>query len=152
MKSKVLAVVVVLAAAGALFAGYHFWKARPAIFKSASREPGPFAGKWANVDPQAWGIRRIEIGRALSGLDVKLWSRCDAGAPGKAQECEWGKPASYDNDHAAKGVLSVVWEDDAARRTQQFAMLPDGRMRVATRSIDRSGKAEEKIEYFSRAR
>jgi len=152
MKKKLLVAIAALAVAAALFGAYRYVKTRPALFKAASGEAGPFAGKWANVDPNTWGIRRIEIGRGFSGLSVKMWARCDAGG-GPAQECDWGSPASYDNRNAAKGLLSVEWGDAASRRMQQLSLLPDGRLRVLTRTTEAASKqGSERIEYFARAK
>ena len=151
MLKKDVAIAMVVAAlavavAGGVFAGYRYWKSRHATFQPPSRDAGPFAGSWRNVE-QGTGITRIEIGRAFTGISVKIWSKCEP------KDCDWGNPTSYDNRNAAKGALSVVWDDGNLRRTQQFALLPDGRLRLQTRILDHASKQQtEKLEYFVRAK
>jgi len=147
MKTRLLfSVVAVILMAGALFGGYRYWKSRHAAFYPTSRETGPFAGNWRNTDVGT-GITRIEVSSALVGIDLKIWSKCEP------KDCEWGKPTSYDNGNAAKGALSIVWDDGILRRDQQLSLLPDGRLRVVTRITEHASKQQtEKIEYFARAK
>jgi hypothetical protein len=147
LKKAVLIALLAAIGIGVVYAGYRLYKGgMPQALKAANREPGVFAGRWNNGDPQGIGITRIEIGRGLTGLSVRMWSKCEP------QDCEWGSPTSYDNRNAAKGALSVVWDDGALRRTQQLSLLPDGRLRLQTRILDHTSRQQtEKIEYFARA-
>ncbi len=148
MKKALLIALLVAVGAGTIYGAWRLYKRyMPVVaLKPASRDAGPFAGKWSNAD-QGTGITRIEIGAGFTGLNVKMWSKCEP------QDCDWGKPTSYDNGNAAKGALSVVWDDGSLRRTQQLSLLPDGRLRLQTRILDHASKQQtEKIEYFARAK
>lgn len=145
---KVALIVALVIGVGAILVAGGLAARKPVAqyFDPARRETGLFAGQWKNLDAQKPGITRIEIGRSWPGIKVKMWSKC------QPQDCDWGKPTSYENRNAAKGALSLVWDDGALRRTQQLALLPDGRLRLQTRIADHATRQEtEKIEYFARA-
>ena len=147
LKKGLLLVLLAAIGSGVVFAGYRLYKGGvPEALKPHSREAGPFAGQWSNLD-QGTGITRIEIGKSWRGIQVKMWSKCEP------KDCDWGSPTSYDNRNATKGALSVVWDDGALRRTQQLSLLPDGRLRLLTRITDHTSRQQtEKIEYFARGK
>lgn len=107
-------------------------------------DAGLLAGHWANVDPRTSSITRVDI----SGGGVRIWGRCHP------QDCDWGAPASYDRVDGAVGTMTLSWDHKFARRSQQLALLPDGRLQVTTQThfVDRSGRADrEMTDYFARA-
>jgi hypothetical protein len=139
-RKTALPILLAVGVGAVLAIGAGAWKLMPA--------GGPLAGQWKNLDPQNPLVTRVAIGRGWAGAQLKVWSRC------KPADCDWGIPVTTDERYAARGLLSAVWDDGAARRTQQISILPDGRLRVVTRThaAERSGKPEERIEYFGRAK
>jgi hypothetical protein len=107
-----------------------------------------FVGGWKNVDGNTGGITRIEIRSGAKSMQIHMWGKCHP------EDCDWGE-VSIPLADADNRTISIRWShfDGRLVSTQQFDLLPDGRLRVITHThfSDGSGRPDyDSTDYFSR--
>jgi ELWxxDGT repeat protein len=97
----------------------------PAIFLGSSATAQSFIGNWRNEDPNTISITRTQIRLDADTYFVQMWGACSP------VDCDWGEETT-DKSDAEDGILSIVWNQGFAIKTQTLSITDAGKLRVLT--------------------